>query len=348
MIRQFGALRGIAIFLVILNHSITLSFEYINRNSIAEPNTLIYLILIALQTLGLLAVPTFYFISGGFQVFALRGKSIRLAYRTIANALPHIIIPYLVWSILFYLLLFLTRSEVYSPTEYLKFLLVGYPLNFVPLLVGFYLLSPILIRLLSRWPSITLILIGIYQALTIIILRPGILRIDVPSWALYLTIPGIRLSIAIWGLFFPLGMAFGLYKDRVHPWVKKTAPILISLSLFAYVGTVLHEAYGMRIPYIGQLLPFFVVLTFPIIEREKVPLVRLLEQLGRRSYGLYLSNLIFLTIGILLTAALGPVLFTQLLILVPLLIFFTISSLWLLMSASEKLPTPIVRRYVFG
>ncbi|KAF5434113.1 Surface polysaccharide O-acyltransferase, integral membrane enzyme [Candidatus Methanophagaceae archaeon] len=135
MSRQYAALRGIAIFLVVLNHSITLSLGYVLEHNYGHPSQMAHVILVSLQSLGLLAVPTFYFISGGFQVYATRGKPIRAAYRTIAKALPHIIIPYLIWSILFYLLLFVIQGDLYTIPEYLKFILVGYPLNFVPLLI---------------------------------------------------------------------------------------------------------------------------------------------------------------------------------------------------------------------
>jgi len=348
MSRQYAALRGIAIFLVVLNHSITLSLGYATEHNYGHPSTVEHVILVSLQTLGLIAVPTFYFISGGFQVYAMRGKPVRAAYRVIARALPHIIIPYLVWSILFYLLLFVIRGDLYTIPEYLKFILVGYPLNFVPLLLFYYLLSPLLVRLIFRWPGIAMLAIALYQAASLIILRPALIGIDIPTWSIWLTIPGLRLSIALWGTFFPLGIAVGLYSERIIPFIKRSAILWVALSVLAYIGVVIHELAFVRIPFASIVLPFFVVLTFPIISRESIPLVFQLEQLGRRAYGLYLSNLIWISIGLLITDLVSPGLFTRLLMLFPLLMMFTIAALWIVMRASEKLPTSFVRRYVFG
>jgi hypothetical protein len=348
MKRQYAALRGIAIFLVILNHSLTLSKGWAGEHGFGQPSAGVDMVLVSLQSLGVLAVPSFYFISGGFQAFAMQGKTISSGYRVIAKALPHIIIPYLIWSAIFYLLLFFLQGTIYSIPEYLKFLAVGYPLNFVPLLVFYYVLSPPLVRLISRWPWVSLLIIGIYQVFSLMVLRPFLFGFELPAWALWLTIPGLRLSIALWGVFFPLGIAVGVHDGRVTPIIQRSSRFLWSLCLITYLGVVIHGLTLFRVPIAGVVLPLFVVLTFPIISRATIPLAFQFEGLGRRSYGLYLSNLIWINIGLLTIDALAPGLFTMLLLLAPILIGFTIGALWIVMAASEKMSTPLVRRYVFG
>jgi hypothetical protein len=346
--RQSAAFRGLAIFLVVLNHSISLSFAYVADHEFPVPDGWERVVLVSLQTLGLVAVPVFYFIAGGFQIFALQGKSIGSAYRTELKALPHIIVPYFIWSVLFYILLFFIQGELFGLAEYFKFILVGYPLNFVPLLVAYYLISPILLRLLSRLPYITILLIGLYQAVSLVILRPDLVGIEIPEWSIFFTIPALRWSIALWGIFFPLGMAFSMYSDRITPWLKRISIILATLIVLSYLLSVLHELDLIHFPFATLLFPLFVVMIIPVVRRDSIPLVRQLESLGRRSYGLYLSNLILINIGLALVASLFPILFSLSIFLVVLLIIFTITVLWLLMLGSEKLPTPIIRRYVFG
>jgi fucose 4-O-acetylase-like acetyltransferase len=60
--------------------------------------------------------------------------------------LRHILVPYVIWSAVFYLVVYLLQGEQYTVFEYAKNLAVGYPYHFVPLLVFFYLIAPLIVR----------------------------------------------------------------------------------------------------------------------------------------------------------------------------------------------------------
>jgi surface polysaccharide O-acyltransferase-like enzyme len=143
--RQFAALRGLAILLVVLNHSIHLGNWYSGEMGFSQPTGVEYTILLVLEQLGVFAVPIFLFLSGCFFVYAAKGKELKNAYKVV----------WTIWDILFSLiffgrsysmsLIYVWLSQSYTIFEYLKHLIVGYPFNFIPLLIFFYLLAPVLV-----------------------------------------------------------------------------------------------------------------------------------------------------------------------------------------------------------
>jgi len=119
-------------------------------------------------------------------------------------------------------------------------------------------------------------------------------------------------------------------------------------ALAGYILLVLQELDLISAPIAALLAPIFVVLLYPLIEREQIPPVRILEQLGRRVYGLYLSNLIWISLALVLIRALMPGLLQHVLSLVPILMGITIGGVWFTMAGLEKVPVRGLRRYVFG
>src|SRR3990172_12585959 len=88
-----------------------------------------------LQGLGILAVPTFLFISGSFVAYAAQGDPPHLSRKFLLSSLRHILIPYMIWSLVFYIFIYFYLDVQISILGYLKNLIVGYPFHFVPLLV---------------------------------------------------------------------------------------------------------------------------------------------------------------------------------------------------------------------
>ena len=114
-------------------------------------------------------------------------------------------------------------------------------------------------------------------------------------------------------------------------------------------GTAVIGSLGVFEPAVPSLLaPVFGVLLLPLVRRELIPAVGFLESIGRRAYGLYLTNLIFLSLALLGIQVGLPWLLSRLLILVPLLFVLTTLALQTLIGVVERMPVPAVRRYVFG
>ena len=97
MNRQYGALSGVAIFLIVLNHAIHFGLQ---TSPVGPP----WLgALIALQALGAFAVPVFLFVSGAFLAYAAKEFSVTF----IRSSLERILWPYVIWSGIFYTLMYL-------------------------------------------------------------------------------------------------------------------------------------------------------------------------------------------------------------------------------------------------
>jgi len=345
--RQFPALRGLAILLVVLNHAIVLSLGAANQYGHPSPTGWERALLIGLKSLGLVAVPAFLFFSGAFVVYALQGRPLVPAYRTVVLGLRHILVPYVIWSAVFYLVVFLLQGEQYTILEYAKNLAVGYPYHFVPLLVFFYLIAPVLVRAAVRHPWPVMLVSAAYQLFSLAVLRPD-LGFALPEAAYRLTLPVLRYSIAIYGLFFPAGVVCALHSERITPFLQRFRWPLAVLAVAAYGLAVGNELGLLRLPHAAFAFPGFVMALFLLIRREALPMGSELEWMGRRALVLYLTSLITPSLALAAVGAGAPILFQQMMVLVSMVIVFTIAVLWLLVSAIERLPVPAARRYVLG
>jgi len=294
--RHFPALRGVAIILVVINHSITLGLQFARNQGIFVPSWQKYL-LIPIKEVGIFAVPLFLFLAASYFVYAAQGKSLKEMFGLIPKNFLYIAVPYLVWSLVFYLVVFLIFGESNSVIGYAKSLLVGYPNNFIPLLIFFTFFAPILIWLSRRLPLLIFGFFIAYQALLVVLLRPDLFGNLLPAWTAVLAPPIIRLPLALWGVFYPLGIIYGLYSDKIKKFLspKNSAIIfLISLSMFALSAST--QLGFANFPLIEIITPLFGLVWLISLKREHIPFVRFFERIGKRSYGLYLTNLIILNI----------------------------------------------------
>ncbi len=348
MNRQFGALSGLAMVLIVINHSSYFGKTYPELWGypfiIGWGRTVLSII----ESFGWFAVPIFLFISGSFVSYAAQGDPPRLSAKFMYSALRHIIVPYIIWSIVFYILIYEINHQVFSLPGYIKNLIVGYPFHFVPLLVVYYLLAPVLIRI-SRSHGLAVVgLIGLYQLILINILKPGTLGFIFPAWAHYLAPPVIRSTLADWGIYFPLGLVYGLHAKQVMPWSKKYFRWIAALTIFLFILGNLDVFGVIRLHLALYLAPLSFILLLPAIRRDSIPFVRQLERIGRRTYGIYLMNLILINLILIGIKLLIPALFNFYVIFFPLLFVVTLLVPLLLMEVLSKGPIKPAYRYIFG
>jgi peptidoglycan/LPS O-acetylase OafA/YrhL len=348
MNRQFGALSGLAMVLIVLNHSIELGMLFPSQWGFPAVAEWEHVVLFGLKAFGWFAVPIFLYTSGCFVSYAAQGEPPRLSSKFLFSTFRHIIIPYIIWSIVFYVLIYLEYRETYTPLGYIKNLLVGYPYHFVPLLVFYYLLSPLLVRISRTHGILLIVLIGVYQLLLINIIYPGTLYFVFPVWSRYLAPPILRTTLADWGIFFPLGLVNGMRTKFISPLSKKLVWLIVVITAMLFGLGVLDLLEIIRLPLAHFLATFFLVLLFPAIKRDMIPFARQLERIGRRSYGIYLMNLIVLNLALIGIRLLTPAVFLVHIILFPLLFFVTLTVSLLFMEAAAKGPFKPVYRYVFG
>lgn len=348
MNRQFPAFRGVAILLVIINHAIVLSLLNTSQFNLPKPGVFETNILLFIKEIGVIAVPTFLFLAGSFMVYSLRNKPILKAYKMLFPALQNAIVPYLIWSLVFYLTVFLVRGEIYNIFGYLKNILVGYPYNFIPILVFYILLSPIIIKLAEKHPIFTMVIFGVIQIVLANISVPGIIGFKFPEFMKLLAPPVLRIPLALWAVFYPFGIVFSLHSNTIQPWLKKYWWIFALASFGFYLAASLQEAGYLEFRVAEWLLPVFVIPLYIVVNRKKIPLVSFLEKNGKRSYGIYLLNIIFITTFVFLTVTYLPWLYQILSLHVVLISLLTLFLSTWIMDAVEKYGGRNIYRIIFG
>jgi membrane-bound acyltransferase YfiQ involved in biofilm formation len=348
MNRQFPALSGLAIVLMVLNHAISLSAGAAQRLGYVLPEGVVGAALRVLRDLGVFAVPVFLFIAGAFVAYAARGDPPALTRSFVTRSLTHILIPYLIWSLAFYVLVYLRYGESNSLFGYVKNLLTGYPFHFVPLLALCYLLSPLFVRAARRHAWLLLLVIGLYQLLLIGIIHKGALGVVFPPAMRVLAPPILGRTLAEWAIYFPLGLVYGLNARQMTPWLQRWRWVLMVAAVAFFVLGELHYSNVINFQLAKFLAPIPLVLVLPTVQRNAIPLVKQLEAVGRRSYGVYLTHLFVLDLSLLLIETLIPGLLgfqaLVVLILLPLGLLVPLA----IMNGFARLPTRGVYRYIFG
>lgn len=348
MDRQFPALRGFAILLVVLYHSTGWGMLAPPEHGYPAVEGLGRYVLLTIRQLGVIAVPTFLFISGAFIAYASRGDPPRLSWKFVWNSLNRIVWPYVFWSIVYYLAIYLYRGEIYTPVGYLKNLIVGYPFHFVPLLVFYYLLSPLLVRFARTSALVLLLGIGLYQIALVNIMFPGVLGFTFPGWSEYLALPILATTLAEWAIFFPLGLIYRIKARCWAPVLRRFRWLTLAATVLLFILSLLHVFGVIHVPLAGFLCPLPFVLFIPTIDRRSIPAVRQLETLGKRSYGLYLMHLTVVSLTFLAVRILFPWLMGWQLVLQPLLFAAGVGVPMLVMDGFTRLSRPAFYRVLFG
>jgi peptidoglycan/LPS O-acetylase OafA/YrhL len=94
------------------------------------------------------------------------------------------------------------------------------------------------------------------------------------------------------------------------------------------------------------ILPF--ILALPAIPRNRVPLVRFFEKLGKRSYGLYLTHIIVIDLALVLILGIDLLSLGSPILLFPLLFVLGLLIPMGIMELAARGPARRVYRYLFG
>ncbi len=348
MSRQYVALSGLAMVLIVLHHSIDLQVSELLSHGHEIAYQWQNLILVMLHRSGKPAVPLFLFISGSFIAYAARGNPPKLSWHTARSSILRLLWPYLVWSMVFYLLVFVQRGEAQSPLGYVKNLLVGYPFHFIPLLIFYYAISPLLAPLSRRFGLALLLVIGAYQVVLIMIEYPGTLGITLPSWADYLSPPILGGTLALWAIYFPLGMVIGLNLKQVKPVLRRFVWVLAAVTILFYALDVLDTAALADFPAAVHIYPLTLVLMAPLVSRNAIPAVKSFEAVGKNTYGVYLTHLIVIDLALLVIYTFAPWLLPLPLLTVAIVFVLALGIPMLVMDLMARGRARSVYRYMFG
>jgi peptidoglycan/LPS O-acetylase OafA/YrhL len=346
--RQFPFLRGLAIFFILVNHSISMSLWMAGQSGLPQPDHILYSVMVVLKQVGLITVPIFLFLSGAFFAFGVQKRPLKGSLRVVWQNILGALWPYLIWTIVFNLMVSFLLKEHLPLAQFLKNILVGYPYNFVPLLLFFYALAPFLVWGMKRFPALTLLAVILYQVFLMVEENPGVFGLTFHELTRYFALPVVRQPLSLWAIYFPLGIFYQLYNRSFSDFVRRYAVvIIICLAAFVVLGD-LHELDFIVLPWANYLVPLFFVMLIPLIQRKVSPVFLWLEAIGKRSYGFYLLNLIVINLVLLGLQALFPWLLEQYLLLVPFLFFLALYIPWGFMKLVELNPRRNVYRTMFG
>jgi peptidoglycan/LPS O-acetylase OafA/YrhL len=315
MRRVLLPLSGLAIIAVVCNHAtgfgLTALVWWADRLGSLGASPLTdkvgnYVFITIISRLTPFAVPAFLVISGIFLRYAARGDPPTVGWTFVRARVLRLLWPCLVWSGAMLIGQCLWGSRPDAPLDYVLDLLATGQFFFVPLLMQFYLVSPWLVRWAKHKPVLLLaataaIQIGFTSLLYLAPEFESVARFRYDTAFLF-----------IWGAFyFPLGVVLGFHSQRIRPWLVAhrwllLIGVVVSGALNLLESLLIRSTYGWADDYgwanstntfSAMLYVLLFVLLFLSLERPQLPLAKRLEWLGGRSYGIYLSNLLFLELS---------------------------------------------------
>lgn len=284
---EMDMLRGLAITAVILIHITAGKRVFLNGET--------DIIFLFINQISRFAVPVFLFLSG--MGLALSSK--KENYSTfILNRVSKIIPWYLMWSLIYFVLdNFIIYQEKFSVFNLVKDVLTGsayYHLYYVPLIIIFYLIFP----LINKYAKNNTVIIYFLFFSVISQLSDELFKV---------TITKNPLNIFNWLIYFGLGIWFANYYGTVKPILKNNYKRILSAFIIVFFG-ITFEAYlyanelnfsaensttSMR-PSIIIFTIIFILLIISIRWSNNHIVVGL-TYLSKLSYGIYLSHAFFLT-----------------------------------------------------
>jgi membrane-bound acyltransferase YfiQ involved in biofilm formation len=369
MARRLLFLNGLAIIGAVLNHTIgwgyVAMFYWTHRYMpVSSPNfdqlgNLTYYALRVGEQAIISAIPVFLFVSGFFVAFATRKSQPTVDWKFIGTRIRYLAIPYLVWSIIM-LAVEAVQGEIYSPVGYARRILLGETtpaFYFVPLLIQLYLLARFIVPLArERWK---LLLIGTFviQAAAHIVRYYQITNTPLPAADV------AQVFAAGWffagNLFwFCLGMVFGFHQAAFRALLARIRwPLVASAVVLFVVGIVEWEALlrssgqewiTPKETLLDNFLSLAFLLAFLSFELPKSSFVHALEELGSRSFGIYLVHSLVLIFMARAIYHFAPWMLGMQFIFQPLLLAGGLGFPLLLMELVKRSPARKIYAYQFG
>ena len=291
---EVDILRGVAMLAVVAIHVSNIPLANLAASRWYLP---VYLFHNALN----FAVPAFMFISALLAAYSAGGRPISLGsyYK---SKLIRVVLPYLLWSLLYILMNLAVRSlnpaDLLSLKNWMKWILQGRAythLYYLAVMIQFYILFPLLIKLARLVKDMPLF------ALIIAVAGYNIVYWLNKLW-LYAAFPYFQSSFFWYFSIIFAGLWFGLNYTKACDWMKKhiawvIAVCLISVVVYLYLNFLLYKHVQFHSYFYYTIGPvFFVSLPLCLLMwarrfRERQGLAgRGLLWVGRYTMGIYLAH----------------------------------------------------------
>jgi probable poly-beta-1,6-N-acetyl-D-glucosamine export protein len=370
MIRRMLYLNGLAITSVVLFHAVGMSFvamiawshRYLPPGvpGTSQIGNLSYYLLRVLEQLIVFSIPAFLFVSGYFIAIATGRSRETISWGAVGMRLKNLLIPYLLWTFVILGLQVILEGQSHSLRRVIFDVLTGTTnevMYFVPLLVQFYLLSPLLIRMAKRNWKLLLIVALVIQFGLQLLAYPLFLGLDLPNAAeILVRIPKWFFPVRI--LWFTLGVIFGFHLEQFKPFLSRYRWVFLVVALLAIpLGVIEWELYfrlsgqewlAHRETILDSIYGLAVILSFFAFAEAKLPLNKTIENLGSRSYGIYLTHAIFIQYTAKVIYRLTPQLLASQIVLLLTLLFVGLAGPLAMMAVFEHTPLRRYYKYIFG
>lgn len=302
MARRLLLLNGLAAACLPLFHAVVYGFQAMflwtdRYRPVAVPNydelgSLTYYVMLTIRQLSGFSIPAFLFVSGFFIAFLASGSGSQLNKEAIFKRIKVLIIPFVVWTAIHFILLMRLPDSI---TALLR------PYYYIPLIIQYYLLSPLLVLLARKnWK----LLLGATAVLYILLQTAEyltVLHLDAPGRALLLQ------ATPIW--FFPgrlfwfvFGLVASLQLSELKSLLGRFRRPLVVLMVLSGVLSVIEYAVFNQVASPGvwlgpnftgfarDLFALSVLLVFIAHDKTQYPFKAQLTDLGVKSLGIYLVN----------------------------------------------------------
>ena len=318
MARRLLFLNGLATFGLVLNHAASWvfigMFWWTHRyRDVAVPNfdqlgSAEYYFLRVVEQLVAFTVPSFLFVSAFFMAFVAGREPLVARWANAEKRLRTLLVPYLLWSTLLLLERY-SMGQRYAPAGYLRIYLTGRaaePYYYIPLLCQYLLLAPLLIECAKRNWKVLLAVTALVQLTAQGLRYPMYLGAASPALqAVVAATPGWFFPGKVF--WFASGLVVGLHLETFqrcalrYRWhCAAVGALLLPLGVLeweilrgggptewiAYYDTALDSLYAAMI--------IVVVIAFGA---RWSAFTERVEEVGRRSYGVYLVHSLVLVYG---------------------------------------------------
>ncbi len=372
MIKQLFLLNGLAIVAVVWAHAtqwvFCAMFWWTNRyRPVTVPNydqlgNLAYYGVVIAQKLCVFAIPAFLFVSGFFIAYAARGQS-NLSWKIVRVRIGHLLVPYLIWTVVIFIGDFL-QGTIYTPVEYLRRLAFGEAVPayyYVFLLCQLYVLSPLLVPIARArgWQLLfisALVLLGVIS-LFYLKLYQELSGTDIPLVDRMIELLPNQ-SFARFIFFFVAGIVFGFHLERIKPklilFKWKLLAVMVLLAPLATLETeLIFRSTGMDwrngvFTITGSLYAITFILVFLAFDKLSLPYSKLIYELGRASFGIYLLHTTALEFFARAIQKFLPGILAYQNLFQVFLTILSVAGVWLFMMVVAKSPVRKSYRYLFG
>lgn len=286
---ELDMMRGLSILAVVLIHTSSLSLSLIDN---VTPTSYYNLFV---NQVARFAVPVFIFLSGIGLALTYNGGYFQFLYKRLLKILPY----YLIWTFIYLLTYASIDNKTLSLLVIIKSIIGGsasYHLYFVPLIIQFYLLFPILYRHFrkTKW-----MIFALFLNMIILVIHRYVEIAQVFTHILDMK------NILNWIFYF----VFGVWcAERIDSLIIKAKSYIVLVNLLLVVTIVLMTTEAVYFflyqsnyaKYLSTLRPIVFIYTLLFlslccgIKWKHRFIVKPLEFLSKHSFGIYLSHALIL------------------------------------------------------